>query len=170
VDELYAEVLALWREGEEAGLSLLDRTLEFYTRFYLQDGVLTKVDRATMMCSLESRAVFLDNDVVAFAERLPARFKFHRGHRKILLRKAMEGVLPAEVLRRGKKGFGIPTASWLRQGVGAPAAKLPAGIRGDMAVRRFTEHRSGRADHRLFLWAWIAMSHKLTPATESAAA
>jgi asparagine synthase (glutamine-hydrolysing) len=169
-EELYGEVLALWREGEEAGLSLLDRTLEFYTRFYLQDDVLTKVDRATMMCSLESRAVFLDNDVVAFAERLPARFKFHRGRRKVLLRKAMEGVLPAEVLRRGKKGFGIPTASWLRQGLGAPAAKLPAGIRGDMAARRFAEHRSGRADHRLFLWAWIAMSHKLPPAAEAAAA
>ena len=170
LEELYGEVLALWREGEEAGLSLLDRTLEFYTRFYLQDGVLAKVDRAAMMCALESRAVFLDNDVVAFAERLPARFKFHRGRRKVLLRKAMEGVLPADILNRRKKGFGIPTASWLRQGLGAPPARLPAGLSATAAARRFSEHRSGKADHRLFLWAWIALSHQLPAAARAAAA
>jgi asparagine synthase (glutamine-hydrolysing) len=169
-EELYGEVLALWREGEEAGLSLLDRTLEFYSRFYLQDGVLTKVDRAAMMCSLESRAVFLDNDLVAFAQRLPARFKFHRGRRKVLLRKAMEGVLPPDILNRRKKGFGIPTASWLRQGLAAPAGRLPAGLSAEAAARRFSEHRSGKADHRLFLWAWIALNHKLPRPVQAAAA
>jgi asparagine synthase (glutamine-hydrolysing) len=81
IEELFNEVLELWREGEEAGLTLLERALEFYTRFYLQDDVLMKVDRASMMCSLETRAVFLDNDLVSYAERLPTRFKFHRGRR-----------------------------------------------------------------------------------------
>ena len=64
IEDVYSEVLECW-ETEPAS-SLVDRTLEFYTRFYLQDDVLLKVDRASMMNSLETRAVFLDNDIVEF--------------------------------------------------------------------------------------------------------
>jgi asparagine synthase (glutamine-hydrolysing) len=112
VDELYEEVLALWDAGE--GKDLIDRTLEFYTNFYLQDGILMKVDRAAMMNSLETRAVFLDNDLVEFCRRLPNRFKIRRGQRKYLLRRALRGLVPDDVLVRPKKGCGIPLASWLK--------------------------------------------------------
>ena len=61
-----------------------------------------------MMVSLESRAVFLDNDLVEFCRRLPYRFKYRNGTRKYLLRKALAPLLPREVLMRRKKGFGIP--------------------------------------------------------------
>src|SRR5262249_45284831 len=124
-EELYSEVLELWKEGEEARLDLVERALEFYTRFYLQEDVLMKVDRAAMMCSLETRAVFLDNDLVAFAERLPTRFKLHRGQRKILLKKALAAALPPEILNRPKKGFGIPVAVWFKQGLQFPQVELP---------------------------------------------
>jgi asparagine synthetase B (glutamine-hydrolysing) len=67
-----------------------------------------------MMVSLESRAVFLGNDLVEFCRRLPGRFKLHNGRRKWLLRKALEPWLPAQTLERRKKGFGIPLAKWLR--------------------------------------------------------
>ncbi len=171
IEDLYREVLDLWDEGETGGLTLLERALEFYTRFYLQEDVLMKVDRAAMMCSLETRAVFLDNDLVAFAERLPTRFKFHRGQRKVLLKKALAGVLPSEILSRRKKGFGIPMAGWLKQGLPMPEAELPAGLNPALAARRLRAHRSGEADHRIFLWAWLALVHRLpasTPAAEAA--
>ena len=58
----------------------VDRLMEFFTRFYLQDDILAKTDRAAMMHSLETRAVFLDNDLVDFCRRLPRRFKY-RGRR-----------------------------------------------------------------------------------------
>ena len=73
-----------------------------------------KVDRAAMMVSLESRAVFLDNDLVEFCRRLPYRFKYRNGTRKYLLKKALAPLLPKAVLSRRKKGFGIPLAKWLK--------------------------------------------------------
>jgi asparagine synthase (glutamine-hydrolysing) len=159
-EELYSEVLELWQEGEEAGLSLVERSLEFYTRFYLQEDILMKVDRAAMMCSLETRAVFLDNDLVAFAERLPTRFKFCRGQRKVLLKKALAGALPPEILNRPKKGFGIPAAAWLKQGLTLPAVDSPVGLSQSGVVQRMQSHRTGSADHRLLLWAWLALTSK----------
>ena len=170
LEELYSEAIEVWNNGERAGLGLLERSLEFFTRFYLQDDILMKVDRAAMMCSLETRAAFLDNDLVAFAERLPTRFKLHRGRRKLLLKKALAGALPPEILNRKKKGFGIPAAAWLRRGLAAPPAPLPAGMSGRLAARRLEEHRGGTGDHGLFLWAWLALGYKLgSPAIDAAA-
>jgi asparagine synthase (glutamine-hydrolysing) len=160
-EEVYSEVLARWHREES--LSLQERTLEFYTQFYLQDNILAKVDRAAMMNSLESRAVFLDNDVVDFCMRLPARWKYRRGQRKYLLKKAMAPLLPADVLARKKKGFGIPIARWLRllppviDRIAAEGLMKPEAI-----VSRWNAHRAGREDHRLFLWAVLALEAHLS--------
>src|SRR5262249_46310719 len=102
-DELYSEAIALW--DADPDLDVVDRTLAFFTNFYLPEDILAKVDRAAMMNSLESRAVFLDNDLVEFCERLPNAFKLRNGQRKYLLKKAMDGILPASILKRSKKGF-----------------------------------------------------------------
>ena len=168
-EELYGEVLELWQDGEDAGLNLIERTLEFYTRFYLQEDVLMKVDRAAMMCSLETRAVFLDNDLVAFAERLPTRFKLCRGQRKVLLKKALAGALPPEILNRPKKGFGIPLAAWLKQGVQFPTARLPAQINTALIAEHMQAHKSGAADHRMFLWASLGLAHNVSATARSVA-
>ena len=154
-EALYSEALSLW---EAAGTpSLVDRTLEFYTNLYLPDGILNKVDRATMMASLESRAVFLDNDLVEFCRRLPHRFKLRGGRRKHLLKRALEGLLPPEVARRPKKGFGVPTAKWLRTLPPTPPLAPVAGVRMAEVAQAWSDHRSGAADHRLFLWSWLSL-------------
>jgi asparagine synthase (glutamine-hydrolysing) len=164
VENLYSEAIALWRSS--SGKSDVERSLEFYTVFYLQDDILTKVDRAAMMCSLESRAVFLDNDVVDFCQRLPTRFKFRGGQRKYLLRKALERDLPTQIVSRPKKGFGMPLVSWLRSvPANPPLAALP-GVRLDRIADAWNEHRCGRADHRLLLWSWLSLQH--TSATGAA--
>src|SRR5262249_39016805 len=72
-EELYSEAIDIWDRSRSR--NLVDRTLEFFTNLYLQDDILTKADRASMMTSLESRAAFLDNDVVDFCRRLPHGYK-----------------------------------------------------------------------------------------------
>ena len=159
-EELYSEAIQQWEKSGPHG-SLVDRTLEFYTTFYLTDNILTKVDRASMMSSLESRAVFLDNDLVAFCQRLPPRFKYRNGTRKYLLKRALERDLPAEILRRPKKGFGIPLAKWLRSEPAVLPLDPVPGIRIERVRQAWIEHREGRKDHRLFLWCWLSLQSAL---------
>ncbi len=158
-EELFEEAIALWNRDPRLGV--LDRTLEFYTNLYLQDDILTKSDRASMMSSLEGRAVFLDNDIVAFCQRLPGRFKYRNGERKYLLKKAVAPLLPREVLRRRKKGFGIPVAKWLRALPAAPPLPPIAGVKTRWVEQCWRDHRAGRSDHRLFLWSWLSFQSLL---------
>jgi asparagine synthase (glutamine-hydrolysing) len=154
VEDVYEEAIAVWERDPRK--STIDRALEFYTQFYLQDDILTKSDRASMMCSLETRAVFLDNDLVDFCQRLPARFKYRNGERKYLLKKVARSLLPTEIVDRKKKGFGIPLGAWMRQGELSPAFEAVEGVRTGFAERLYGEHRRGAHDHRLFLWSWLS--------------
>ena len=153
-EELYSEALDAWENSRCD--NLVDRTLEFYTRFYLTEDILMKVDRATMQWSLESRAVFLDNDLVAFCQRLPHHFKYRKGETKYLLKKALRDLLPKEILYRRKKGFGIPADSWLRQDIGwlGPRVRVP-GMDFSWLTRCWEAHGLGRKNNRLPLWAWM---------------
>ena len=161
-EDLYEEALDLWHAGQG---DLLDKTLEFYTNFYLSDDILTKVDRASMMVSLESRAVFLDNDLVEFCRRLPGRFKIRNGKRKWLLKQALREWLPAKTLKRRKKGFGIPLARWLRHwpqpDLGLIGAPNCAGLKLQALEERWRRHAQGRSDNRLLLFALLAFLHHL---------
>ena len=158
-EDLYDEAIALWHGGGSLG----DRTLEFYTNYYLQDDILMKVDRAAMMVSLETRAVLLDNDLVEFCRRLPYRFKYRNGTRKYLLKMALAPLLPSDVLNCRKKGFGIPVAKWLRA---MPEFRQITDrldlMRADPIARRWAEHRRGKVDHRLALWSWVALQQTIS--------
>lgn len=157
LEELYEEAFAAW-EGT-AAVGPVDRTLEFYTRFYLPDDILTKVDRASMLVSLEVRSPFLDNDLVDFTRRLPHGYKLRDGQRKYLLKRSLDGVIPGSILRRKKKGFGIPLASWLR-GWDFPHGTVPW-ANPNWARRRWQQHQTRCGDHRQFLWAWLALVNQL---------
>ena len=165
-EELYEEAIDMWRAGD--GRDLVDRSLEFYTNFYLQDDILFKVDRAAMLNSLESRAVFLDNDLVAFCRRLPHRFKYRHGERKYLLKRALRGIIPDEVIERRKKGFGIPLASWLRTVPAIPPMRPLPGLRLERVARAWQDHRAGTVDHRLFLWSWLSLQWGLLQPSSAA--
>ncbi len=88
-------------------MSLTDLCIELPDRF------LEKVDRATMAASLEVRVPFLDHELVDYAVSLPGEVKMPGGRRKWLLKRALEPVLPAEVLEGPKKGFTVPYGAWL---------------------------------------------------------
>jgi asparagine synthase (glutamine-hydrolysing) len=110
----------------------LDRAFDFDVRFYLPGDILTKVDRAAMANSLETRAPFLDRDVAEFALSLPAQLKVANGQSKRVMREAFRDLWPEEIRTRGKQGFGSPIARWMAEPgmremiahVFAPASRL----------------------------------------------
>jgi asparagine synthase (glutamine-hydrolysing) len=154
-EELYEEAVELWDGAPH--LNLVEKTMEFYTTFYLQDGILTKVDRASMLNSLETRAVFLDNDLVEFAGRLPTSLKYRNGKGKYLLKKVLSRRLPADIVDRPKKGFGIPLALWLREVPKQIPLNGIAGIDTGEVAELWRTHRSGRANNAIALWVWLSL-------------
>jgi len=104
-------------QSYERGFPLKDETtlLQYLDlKLYLQDDILVKVDRASMACSLEVRAPFLDHEFVEFVMNLPSSLKLRRFTAKYLLKKVMKDFLPKEVIHRKKKGFGVPIAKWVK--------------------------------------------------------
>jgi len=146
------------------GLPALDRILrtEFLTS--LPDDLLVKMDIASMANSLEARSPFLDQKVVEFAARLPARFKVRYGVTgKYLLRRVARRLLPAENVDRPKMGFGVPLGGWLRGPLRELAAEALLGGRArgrgyfgpEPIGRLWAEHQSGGADHGSALWTLL---------------
>jgi asparagine synthase (glutamine-hydrolysing) len=149
------------RSGARPGS--VDEALRFYLTRYLTDDILVKADRASMAASLELRAPFLDTRVVEFAARLPWRLKMSLTKTKVLLKRALRGIVPDEILRRPKKGFGIPVAAWIRGPLRplfeeslSEKALLEGGIFDPVAVRALLQtHLQGRADLRKPLWTLL---------------
>jgi asparagine synthase (glutamine-hydrolysing) len=81
---------------------------------YLPNDILTKVDRMSMAHSIEARVPLLDHKFVEFTATIPPELKLHGKTTKYIFKKAMEGILPAEVLYRPKRGFAIPLGRWFR--------------------------------------------------------
>jgi asparagine synthase (glutamine-hydrolysing) len=99
------------------GRSALSRMLHLNFTSYLHDDLLVKVDRMTMANSLEARSPFLDRALIEFAAALPDRFKITGRRTKAILRDAFPDLLPPEIERRGKMGFGVPVGGWFRRGL-----------------------------------------------------
>jgi asparagine synthase (glutamine-hydrolysing) len=158
----YREVLAEAERSARAGVrpGSVDEALRFYLGRYLADDILVKADRASMAASLELRAPFLDTHVVEFAARLPSRLKLSLTRTKVLLKRAMRGTVPDEILRRAKKGFGIPVAAWIRgplrplfEELYSESELRRAGLFEPRAARAMLQrHLSGQADLRKPLW------------------
>jgi asparagine synthase (glutamine-hydrolysing) len=130
---------------------------------YLPNDPLVKMDIATMANGLEARAPLLDHRVVELAFRIPSRHKLHGGRGKHVLRHAFRDLLPGAILARGKMGFGVPIARWLREDL---AAFARATLRGSETIlfdvfdreavaRTLEEHTAGRADHAYLLWSLL---------------
>jgi asparagine synthase (glutamine-hydrolysing) len=110
--------------------------------------------------SLEARVPFLDHELVEFSMDIPEEWKTRDGVAKYLLKKAVEDLIPHDIIYRKKMGFGAPMAEWLRGDFGkqAESAVMGSGLlkRGHINVTHvqhlFDEHFSGRRDTSLYLW------------------
>ena len=153
---IYKEAIDSW-EAVSTGNDI-DRTLQFYVEMYLQNNILTKMDRAGMLNSLEVRSPFLDIDLVNLVRTIPAELKFDGRETKYILKKSLAKVLPVEILYRRKKGFGIPIGQWFKEGsLSINPDALDGLVDTDFVKRIYTEHINGQADWRSFLWAHFVL-------------
>lgn len=144
-------------------------------RLYLQESILVKVDRASMACSLEVRAPFLDHALVEFVMGLPSRWKLKGLTSKYILKKVMGNWLPDEIIHRSKKGFGVPIAKWVK----GPLKELFGDLLSADRIRRegflnpeyvdelLQSHLSNSRDNRKQLWTllvwalWVERYHPI---------
>jgi len=138
----------------------LNQVLLMDMRLYLENDILVKLDRASMMASLEGRVPLLNNDFVEYATRLPLDMKLRGLRSKFVFKRALRGLLPNSILNRPKKGFGIPVANWFRGplkeqmlSVLSPERVARKGFFDPAAVAALVgDHLSGRRDNRKQLW------------------
>ena len=145
----------------------LNRMLYVDTKTWLPDDLLIKADKMTMAASVELRVPFLDHRLVEFAARLPISFKLRGGETKYLLKKAMARYLPRDVIYRTKKGFPVPVADWLRNGLYdltasmllSPQSKAGAYLSTDYIGKMLKWHTSGRVDLSNELWGLLVLEN-----------
>jgi asparagine synthase (glutamine-hydrolysing) len=162
IEDVYAEAIEQWDACKQG--NIVDKTLQFYTKLYLQDDILVKADRASMMNSLEVRAPFLDIELVEFVRKIPHTYKYRNGHTKYILKKALEPILPQEILYRSKKGFSVPIGRWFQEGsLSLDGFGAFPHFHSSYVSKMETDHRECRMDHRAFLWnVWLLNSWSKT--------
>lgn len=161
---LYPEIV---REGprDAQNVESLDDVLRFDFHHYLRDNLLVKLDRATALFSLESRAPYLSAGVLDLALSLPHDYKIKGWQTKAVLKQAAAGQIPDWVLRRRKHGLSVPIAEWLNH---EPLReRLDETFRAEnledlgldpKEVRRLVAaHRAGRANHAKPIWTLLLL-------------
>jgi len=145
--------------------STLARLLQLNFRTYLLDDLLVKMDRMSMAHGLEARSPFLDTALVEFGARLPNQLRMRWARGKILLRRAMKGILPPSILARGKMGFGAPLGTWFRSDLSAfvserlldPKSPIYEYLEAAPVSRLVAHHMQGSADLSSQIWALLTL-------------
>jgi asparagine synthase (glutamine-hydrolysing) len=162
-EEVFAEILAYDRQNGASKLDVVERMMTLDATHYLSECVLFKVDRASMAASLETRAPFLDHTFVEFLSKLPLDLKLRGTTGKYILKRALRDQLPAQVINRPKKGFGMPVAKWVKgelrtfvRDTFAPERLQRQGLFNATYVQQLLdEHERGVADHRKLIWTLL---------------
>jgi asparagine synthase (glutamine-hydrolysing) len=154
------------RYAETEGAQELSRLQDLDLGIYLVDDLLVKTDRASMAHSLEARVPFLDTQVAELALALDTRQKVRGFSKKRLLRKAVEPLLPREIVRGRKQGFSIPVAAWLRGDLGpfardvlSPETVERQGcLRPEAVTGVLDTHVSGKEDLSRQIWGLLSFT------------
>ena len=201
IDELYMSLISEWQnqyellkpniditnsaekpypKGVEIPSSInedqIAKMMAYDTLNYLPNDILTKVDRAAMCNSLETRAPFLDHNVLECAWRIPTNYK--TGERKnigkLILKKILSKYMPLELIERPKMGFGVPVGEWIRGPLKEWSSDLLAKdkiesqgfLKPELINNLYSEHQSRRYNHTAKLWhilmwqSWLEFNNK----------
>lgn len=152
----------LYQEIADSVLSenATDKLLYLDSKTYLPSDILTKVDRMTMATSLEARVPLLDHELIEFVQKIPPELKLKGTETKYIFKKAMEGIVPNEILYREKQGFGVPIGEWinsqLRERIRETLLEKRTMSRGYFDEKYINvlldEHSRKRRDHSHSLW------------------
>lgn len=148
----------------------LNRMIYYYCLTYLHDDILVKVDRASMLNSLEVRAPFLDTALIEFLNTLPTKYKLKGFTVKFILKKLMEDKIPKDIIKRPKKGFGIPLSKWLRQDLKPLCDELfseqminQTGIFNFEYIQQLrSEHDNFKKNNRKLIWNLLILQMNLS--------
>lgn len=159
-EEVFNEVRGY---DHQNGHDVVERMMTLDATHYLSECVLFKVDRASMAASLETRAPFLDHTLIEFLAKLPVDLKLRGLTGKYILKRAMRDRLPQPVIKRPKKGFGMPVAKWVKgelrgfvRDAFAPESLKKRGLfNANYVGRLLDEHERGVADHRKLIWTLL---------------
>jgi asparagine synthase (glutamine-hydrolysing) len=155
----------LFSQLELSAENKVERVMETDLKLYLPGDILTKVDIASMACSLEVRNPFLDYRIVEFAASLPLEYKQHGCSRKHILKEAFKDILPPEISSRAKKGFGVPVGAWfrgpwhalLREYLGRGVLTSGGLFSRDAVLWMIREHAEGIRDWSYPLWSLLML-------------
>ena len=155
IESTYSEAIDCWDSCTPK--NIIDKTLQFYTKLYLQDDILMKIDRAGMMHGLEVRSPYLDIDLVNFVRKIPAHYKYRYGQTKYILKKALKGIVLNDIIYRKKHGFGMPIGKWFKKKrLSWQKINIPHYLNESFFLQQHKNHIQGKQDNRLFLWNyWI---------------
>jgi asparagine synthase (glutamine-hydrolysing) len=147
-----------------AGSPTLDRLLALNFQTYLPDDLLVKADRMSMAHGLEVRSPFLDTDLVRLAMSLAPGLKLQGLSLKRVLKHALRDLLPTEILRRRKRGFGVPLDRWFREDLASyttamlgPGARVRNHVNGEALDRLVRSHVAGGAKQGHALWTLLTL-------------
>lgn len=143
----------------------IDNLLYLDSKTYLPSDILVKVDRMTMATSLEARTPLLDHKLIEFAVNIPTELKLKGLETKYIFKKAMEGIVPHEILYREKQGFGVPINEWINSQLKerihqtlSDAKTLQRGYFDKKYIQTLlNEHHTGRRDHSHSLWILLML-------------
>ncbi len=144
---------------------LVEKAMDADIHSYLPFDLLVKVDIASMANSLEVRCPFLDYKFMEFAASIPPEYKLNGRIKKYILKKAFNGLIPEEIFRRKKTGFGVPISRWFRHNLKdyisdilLSRQSLERGyFKPDAIKTLFSEHISGKIDHSPKLWTLLML-------------
>jgi asparagine synthase (glutamine-hydrolysing) len=145
------------------GPTRMDRIMHLDYLTYLPDDILVKDDRTSMAHSLEVRSPFLDHRLVEFAAAIPARYKWRRGTKKWILKRAFEQYMPDQVRGRSKQGFHVPVNEWFRDSLRGFAAERLDALGGREPFDRIgledklDRHVEGTADLGYHIWDLVLL-------------
>jgi asparagine synthase (glutamine-hydrolysing) len=147
-------------DGQYPDSDFLTRMIYNEFKLRLPELLLMRVDKISMSVSLEARVPFLAHKMVEFSMDIPMEWKTRNGTAKHLLKKAVEGIIPDEIITRKKMGFGAPMSQWLKGEFGNQARSrimssslLDRGyFNRDYIEKLFNDHRSGSRDTSLYIW------------------